>query len=39
LGSALTLLAGPLYDFTDRAAHDLRERTPYIEAVLPGGEP
>ncbi len=30
----LTLVAGPLFGFTDRAAHDLQERTPYISAVL-----
>jgi multicomponent Na+:H+ antiporter subunit D len=39
LGSALTLVAGPLYGLTDRAASDLREQIPYIEAVLPGGAP
>lgn len=31
---ALTVLAGPLYGFTDRAANDLMERTPYIQSVL-----
>ncbi|NYG59194.1 multicomponent Na+:H+ antiporter subunit D [Nocardioides daedukensis] len=31
---ALTLVAGPLYGFTDRAADDLMERTPYLTAVL-----
>ncbi len=39
LGSAITLVAGPLYGLTDRAAFDLREQTPYVEAVLPGGAP
>lgn len=34
---ALTIFAGPLYGVTDRASHDLRERTPYIEAVFPAG--
>ncbi len=34
---ALTIFAGPLYGVTDRAAHDLLERSPYIEAVFPGG--
>jgi multicomponent Na+:H+ antiporter subunit D len=34
---ALTVVAGPLYGFTDRAAGDLRDRTPYLESVL-GGE-
>nr|WP_174257475.1 Na+/H+ antiporter subunit D [Phytoactinopolyspora alkaliphila] len=32
--TALTLVAGPLFALTDDAARDLRERTPYIEAVL-----
>ncbi|MDN5893331.1 MAG: Na+/H+ antiporter subunit D [Nocardioides sp.] len=31
---ALTLVAGPLYGYTDRAAHALLERTPYISSVL-----
>ncbi|WP_240938012.1 Na+/H+ antiporter subunit D [Nocardioides sp. JQ2195] len=31
---ALTLVAGPLYGYTDRAAADLLERTPYVSAVL-----
>jgi multicomponent Na+:H+ antiporter subunit D len=30
---ALTALAGPLYGITDRAAADLRDRTPYLTAV------
>lgn len=34
LGIALTILAGPLFDYATRAAHDLKERTPYIEAIL-----
>ncbi len=34
---ALTALAGPLYGITDRASTDLRDRTPYLTAVL-GGE-
>ncbi|MDD9205067.1 hypothetical protein PU560_01140, partial [Georgenia sp. 10Sc9-8] len=29
--------AGPLYGYTDRAAHDLRARDPYIASVLPDG--
>ncbi len=29
----LTVIAGPLYGMTTRSAGDLRERTPYIEAV------
>ncbi len=36
---ALTLLAGPLFGVTDRAATDLLARQPYIEAVFPGGVP
>ncbi len=35
---ALTGLAGPLYEVTDRAATDLWDRTPYLEAVLGDGE-
>ena len=34
----LTVLAGPLFGITDRAAAELLERTPYITAVL-GGAP
>ncbi|MFS3127430.1 Na+/H+ antiporter subunit D [Nocardioides sp. Bht2] len=30
----LTLVAGPLFAFTDRAAEDLMERTPYLSSVL-----
>lgn len=37
LGLALTVVAGPLYAYADRTAEALRERTPYIEAVLPDG--
>jgi multicomponent Na+:H+ antiporter subunit D len=33
----LTIAAGPLFDFTERAAEDLRARDPYISSVLPGG--
>jgi multicomponent Na+:H+ antiporter subunit D len=36
---ALTVVAGPLYGYTDRAARDLLERTPYIEAVFDGPVP
>jgi multicomponent Na+:H+ antiporter subunit D len=32
--AALTIIAGPLYGYTDRAAEDLRARTPYLESVL-----
>jgi len=34
---ALTVVAGPLYGVAERAAEDLRDRTPYISSVL-GGE-
>lgn len=34
VGVALTVVAGPLYDFADDAANDMIHRTPYIEAVL-----
>ena len=33
----LTLVAGPMFGFTDRAAADMLERDPYISSVLPGG--
>jgi multicomponent Na+:H+ antiporter subunit D len=36
---ALTVIAGPLYGYTDRAARDLIERTPYLEAVFDGPVP
>ena len=32
-----TLVAGPLFEFTDHTAKDLVQRTPYLEAVLDGG--
>ncbi len=32
-----TLVAGPLFEFTDHTAQDLVQRTPYLEAVLDGG--
>ena len=38
VGLLLTVAAGPLYAYTDRAAVSLAERTPYIDAVLPDGE-
>lgn len=34
---AITLFAAPIRNFTDGAAKELRERTPYINAVLPEG--
>ena len=38
LGVAITVLAGPIYSYTDRAAGDLRSQTPYIEAVFSRGD-
>jgi len=35
VGLLLTLLAGPLHAFTERAAADLQQRDPYITSVLP----
>ena len=35
VGLLLTLLAGPLHAFTERAAADLQQRGPYITSVLP----
>jgi len=37
VGVSLSVVAGPLFGVADRAAVDLRERTPYVESVLPGG--
>jgi multicomponent Na+:H+ antiporter subunit D len=31
-----TLVAGPLFRYTDRTAHELLARTPYVESVLGG---
>ncbi|WP_019135460.1 Na+/H+ antiporter subunit D [Cellulomonas massiliensis] len=39
VGLGLTLAGGPLYGYTERAAQSLAERTPYLEAVLPDGDP
>ena len=33
-GIALTVWAGPIFGFTDDAAHDILERGPYVSAVL-----
>src|SRR5690606_30858765 len=33
-GLSLSVFAGPLYGFADRAAEVLRAQTPYIEAIL-----
>ena len=37
-GLGLAVVAGPLFGYTDRAAALLRDRTQYIESVLPDGE-
>jgi multicomponent Na+:H+ antiporter subunit D len=37
LGIAITVVAGPLFALTSRAAQELQERTPYISAVLSDG--
>lgn len=37
-GLAITVIAGPLYAYTDVAAEDLRAREPYVTAVLVDGE-
>lgn len=39
LGVLFTLAAGPLFQVTADAATDLRERTPYVRAVLPRDVP
>lgn len=39
IGLALTIFAGPLFDYTARSSQDLIERTPYIESVFPQGVP
>jgi multicomponent Na+:H+ antiporter subunit D len=39
VGLGLTVAAGPLYAYTDRAAEDITARTPYVDAVLQGGAP
>ncbi|MFP5348053.1 MAG: Na+/H+ antiporter subunit D [Actinomycetes bacterium] len=36
---AITVLAGPLFGVTDRAADDLLARAPYVQAVFPDGVP
>ena len=33
----LTVIAGPLFGYSERAAEDMRARDPYISSVLPGG--
>jgi multicomponent Na+:H+ antiporter subunit D len=39
LGLGLTVAAGPIFGVSIEAAEDLRRRTPYVEAVFPGGAP
>jgi multicomponent Na+:H+ antiporter subunit D len=34
VGLALTVMAGPIVGFTDRAAHEVLDRGQYISAVL-----
>jgi multicomponent Na+:H+ antiporter subunit D len=38
-GTGLTVVSGPLFDVTSRAAAELREREPYVHAVLAGNTP
>ncbi len=38
VGLSLTVLAGPLYGYTERAADALRDRAAYVSSVLPDGE-
>jgi multicomponent Na+:H+ antiporter subunit D len=35
VGLSLTVVAGPLYDYTEHAAATLRDRVQYVDAVLP----
>ena len=37
VGLALTVFAGPLIGFSDRAAADLQDRAVYVDAVLGPG--
>jgi len=39
LSLTLTAVGGPFYGYTDRAAADLEDRTPYLTAVLPEEAP
>lgn len=39
VGLALTIFAGPIFDYTSRSAQDLIDRTPYLHAVFPDGVP
>ena len=38
VGLALTLFAGPLFGYAERAAGDMRAQSPYIDAVFSRGE-
>jgi multicomponent Na+:H+ antiporter subunit D len=37
VGLGLTVVAGPLFRYTDATAEELRAQTPYVAAVLPDG--
>ena len=39
LGTGLTVVSGPLFDVTSRAATELLQREPYVHAVFGGGTP
>ncbi|MDG4785752.1 Na+/H+ antiporter subunit D [Micromonospora sp. WMMD1102] len=39
IGLGLTVAAGPLFEVSTEAADDLRQRLPYVRAVLPEGKP
>ena len=39
LGLAFTVLAGPIFGYTERAAAEVLDRGEYISAVLAGGAP
>ncbi|MEW1960194.1 Na+/H+ antiporter subunit D [Kineococcus sp. NPDC059986] len=37
VGVGITVIAGPLFGISDRAAQDLLDRSPYVDTVLQGG--
>jgi multicomponent Na+:H+ antiporter subunit D len=39
LGTGLTVVSGPLFDVTTRAAAELLDRDPYVHAVFPEESP
>jgi multicomponent Na+:H+ antiporter subunit D len=39
LGTGLTVVSGPLFDVTSRAAVELLDREPYVRAVFPQEAP